>query len=74
MFFLPVMLRRIAMLHVLTPFPSPDQDGWLGEFIGGQEYALLWKEGEVYLLPLSEEDIGFYKAPGESKQQQKNMF
>lgn len=46
----------------------PDQDGWLGEFTGGQEYALLWKEGEVYLLPLSEEDIGFYKAPGESKQ------
>lgn len=40
-----------------------DQDGWLGEFFGGQEYPLLWKEGEVYLLPLTEEDIGFYKAP-----------
>lgn len=47
-------------------FPS-DQDGWSGEFSGGQEYPLLWKEGEVYLLPLTEEDIGFYKAPGESK-------
>ncbi|XP_068430777.1 laminin subunit gamma-3 [Clinocottus analis] len=40
-----------------------DQDGWLGEFSGGQEYPLLWKEGEVYLLPLAEDDIGFYKAP-----------
>ncbi|XP_031173603.1 laminin subunit gamma-3 [Sander lucioperca] len=40
-----------------------DQDGWLGEFSAGQEYPLLWKEGEVYLLPLTEEDIGFYKAP-----------
>ncbi|XP_029371382.1 laminin subunit gamma-3 isoform X2 [Echeneis naucrates] len=40
-----------------------DQDGWVGEFSGGQEYSLLWKEGEVYLLPLSEEDTGFYKAP-----------
>lgn len=39
----------------------------MGEFSGGQEYPLLWKEGEVYLLPLSEEDIGFYKAPGESE-------
>ncbi|XP_028456669.1 laminin subunit gamma-3-like [Perca flavescens] len=39
------------------------QDGWLGEFSAGQEYPLLWKEGEVYLLPLTEEDIGFYKAP-----------
>lgn len=48
-------------------FYSPDQDGWLGEFSGGQEYPLLWKEGEVYLLPLTEEDIGFYKAPGESQ-------
>ena len=44
-----------------------DQDDWLGEFLGGQQYPLLWKEGEVYLLPLTEEDIGFYKAPGESK-------
>jgi len=43
-----------------------DQDGWVGEFSGGMEYALLWKEGEVFLLPLTEEDIGFYKAPGES--------
>uniref|UniRef100_A0AAV2IRG7 Laminin subunit gamma-3-like n=1 Tax=Knipowitschia caucasica TaxID=637954 RepID=A0AAV2IRG7_KNICA len=40
-----------------------DQDGWEGQFSGGQEYPLLWKEGEVYLLPLSEEDTGFYRAP-----------
>lgn len=39
----------------------------MGEFFGGQKYPLLWKEGEVYLLPLTEEDIGFYKAPGESE-------
>ncbi|KAJ3598029.1 hypothetical protein NHX12_001543, partial [Muraenolepis orangiensis] len=39
------------------------QDGWLGEFSGGQQYPLLWKEGEVYLLPLDEQDTGFYKAP-----------
>lgn len=38
----------------------------MGGFSEGQEYPLLWKEGEVYLLPLSEEDVGFYKAPGES--------
>lgn len=40
-----------------------DQDGWLGEFSQGQEYPLLWKEGEVYLLPLAEEDLGYYRAP-----------
>ncbi|MED6235877.1 hypothetical protein ATANTOWER_001470, partial [Ataeniobius toweri] len=40
-----------------------DQDGWWGEFSGGLEYSLLWKEGEVYLLPLNEEDTGFYRAP-----------
>lgn len=38
----------------------------MGGFSEGQEYPLLWKEGEVYLLPLSEEEVGFYKAPGES--------
>ena len=43
-----------------------DQDGWSGEFSGDQEYPLLWKEGEVYLLPLNEEDTGFYNAPGKS--------
>lgn len=51
------------MIH----FSPLDQDGWLGEFSGGQEYPLLWKEGEVYLLPFTEEDTGFYKAPGESE-------
>uniref|UniRef100_A0A3B3X3W9 Laminin, gamma 3 n=1 Tax=Poecilia mexicana TaxID=48701 RepID=A0A3B3X3W9_9TELE len=40
-----------------------DQDGWWGEFSGGLRYPLLWKEGEVYLLPLNEEDTGFYRAP-----------
>ncbi|CAB1318788.1 unnamed protein product, partial [Coregonus sp. 'balchen'] len=41
-----------------------DTDGWSGQFSGVQEYPLLWKEGEVYLLPLSEDDLGFYRAPG----------
>ncbi|KAJ3604925.1 hypothetical protein NHX12_026976 [Muraenolepis orangiensis] len=42
--------------------------GWLvGEFSGGQQYPLLWKEGEVYLLPLDEQDTSFYKAPGSRK-------
>ncbi|KAI4893038.1 hypothetical protein NFI96_020157, partial [Prochilodus magdalenae] len=39
-----------------------DTNGWVGEFSGHQE-SLLWKEGEVYLLPYSEEDAGYYKAP-----------
>ncbi|XP_030006066.1 laminin subunit gamma-1-like [Sphaeramia orbicularis] len=51
-----------------------DQDGWLGEFSGGQEYPLLWKEGEVYLLPLTEEDIGFYKAPEKFLGQQVHSY
>ncbi|KAM6902929.1 laminin subunit gamma-3 [Xenentodon cancila] len=41
-----------------------DHDGWVGEFSGDKGYPLLWKEGEVYLLPLTEDDIGFYTAPG----------
>lgn len=62
------VMQIIAIIHVLKCFLlSSDQDGWLGEFSAGQEYPLLWKEGEVYLLPLTEEDIGFYKAPGESE-------
>lgn len=40
-----------------------DQDGWEGVFLSGEKYPLLWKEGEVYLLPISEGDTGFYKAP-----------
>ncbi|XP_044031394.1 laminin subunit gamma-3 [Siniperca chuatsi] len=51
-----------AAINITSDF-TEDQDGWIGEFFGGQEYPLLWKEGEVYLLPLTEEDIGFYKAP-----------
>lgn len=60
------MVSRISEILVLSPFLPPDQDDWVGQFFGGREYPLLWKEGEVYLLPLTEEDIGFYKAPGES--------
>nr|XP_020475128.1 laminin subunit gamma-3-like [Monopterus albus] len=51
-----------AAVNITSDF-TEDQDGWVGEFFGGQEYPLLWKEGEVYLLPLSEDNIGFYKAP-----------
>ncbi|XP_072530162.1 laminin subunit gamma-3 isoform X2 [Salminus brasiliensis] len=40
-----------------------DPDGWVGEFSGQKESPLLWKEGEVYLLPYSEEDAGYYRAP-----------
>lgn len=58
----------------MSPLQPPDQDGWVGEFTGGQEHPLLWKEGEVYLLPLSEEDIGFYKAPGELRRKQLLVF
>uniref|UniRef100_A0A3B5B3F7 Laminin subunit gamma-3-like n=1 Tax=Stegastes partitus TaxID=144197 RepID=A0A3B5B3F7_9TELE len=54
--------NHYAAVNITSDFIE-DQDGWLGEFFGGQEYPLLWKEGEVYLLPLTEEDIGFYKAP-----------
>ncbi|KAM8829151.1 laminin subunit gamma-3 isoform 2-T2 [Spinachia spinachia] len=53
---------RYAASSITSDFLQ-DQDGWLGEFSGGREYPLLWKEGEVYLLPLTEEDVGFYKAP-----------
>lgn len=58
-----------SFCHVPPPPPPPslpaDTDGWSGQFSGGQEYPLLWKEGDVYLLPLSEDDLGFYSAPGE---------
>ncbi|XP_068615316.1 laminin subunit gamma-3-like, partial [Brachionichthys hirsutus] len=54
--------NHYAAVNITSDFME-DQDGWTGEFSGGQEHPLLWKEGEVYLLPLSEEDIGFYKAP-----------
>ncbi|XP_061658227.1 laminin subunit gamma-3 [Syngnathoides biaculeatus] len=51
-----------AAVDITSDF-TEDQDGWLGEFSGGRLDPLLWKEGEVYLLPLSEEDPGFYRAP-----------
>ncbi|KAM7392591.1 hypothetical protein PAMA_007618 [Pampus argenteus] len=54
--------NHYAAVNITSDFIE-DQDNWVGEFSGGQKYPLLWKEGEVYLLPLSEEDIGFYKAP-----------
>ncbi|KAL2099883.1 hypothetical protein ACEWY4_004277 [Coilia grayii] len=40
-----------------------DADGWTGRFSDGQDSALLWKEGEVYLLPYNEHDLGYYTAP-----------
>ncbi|TKS84714.1 Laminin subunit gamma-3 [Collichthys lucidus] len=54
--------NHYAAVNITSDFIE-DQDGWSGEFSGGQEYPLLWKEGEVFLLPLTEEDIGFYIAP-----------
>uniref|UniRef100_A0A4W5Q2S6 Laminin, gamma 3 n=1 Tax=Hucho hucho TaxID=62062 RepID=A0A4W5Q2S6_9TELE len=51
-----------AAVNITSDFLE-DTDGWSGQFSGGQEYSLLWKEGEVYLLPLSEDDLGFYRAP-----------
>ncbi|XP_077478681.1 laminin subunit gamma-3 [Stigmatopora argus] len=54
--------NHFAAVNITSDFME-DQDGWLGEFSGGRLEPLLWKEGEVYLLPLSEEDPGFYRAP-----------
>ncbi|XP_013862069.1 laminin subunit gamma-3 [Austrofundulus limnaeus] len=54
--------NRYTAVNITSDFIE-DQDGWLGEFSSFVEYPLLWKEGEVYLLPLGEEDTGFYKAP-----------
>ncbi|XP_021446264.2 laminin subunit gamma-3 isoform X1 [Oncorhynchus mykiss] len=51
-----------AAVNITSDFLE-DPDRWSGQFSGGQEYPLLWKEGEVYLLPLSEDDLGFYRAP-----------
>ncbi|CAL8406287.1 unnamed protein product [Arctogadus glacialis] len=58
----------------ITSHFHQDQDGWLGEFSGGQQYPLLWKEGEVYLLPLDEHDTGFYKAPDKFLGNQINSY
>ncbi|KAM6984916.1 laminin subunit gamma-3 [Aplochiton taeniatus] len=52
-----------AAIDITSDF-TEDPDGWSGEFSEGQDYPLIWKEGEVYLLPLTEEDVGFYKASG----------
>uniref|UniRef100_A0A672HK63 Laminin, gamma 3 n=1 Tax=Salarias fasciatus TaxID=181472 RepID=A0A672HK63_SALFA len=54
--------HRYAAVNITSDFLE-DQDGWWGQFSGGMEYPLQWKEGEVYLLPLTEDDVGFYKAP-----------
>lgn len=40
-----------------------DAESWTGRFSGGQDSNLLWKEGEVYLLPYSNHDLGYYSAP-----------
>ncbi|KAJ8339181.1 hypothetical protein SKAU_G00359670 [Synaphobranchus kaupii] len=53
---------RYSAISLTSDFVE-DPDGWIGEFSGGLESHLIWKEGEVYLLPYSEDDIGFYKAP-----------
>ncbi|XP_049593242.1 laminin subunit gamma-3 [Syngnathus scovelli] len=53
---------RFVAVNIISDFME-DQDGWLGEFSGGQLDPLLWKEGEVYLLPLSEDEPGYYRAP-----------
>ncbi|KAM4527482.1 laminin subunit gamma-3 [Odontesthes bonariensis] len=54
--------NHFSAVNITSDFIE-DHDDWLGEFSGGQEYPLLWKEGEVFLLPLTEEENGFYKAP-----------
>ncbi|KAK7896102.1 hypothetical protein WMY93_021427 [Mugilogobius chulae] len=56
------IIQPLRTINITSNFME-DQDGWVGLFSRGQEYPLLWKEGEVYLLPLTEEDTGFYKAP-----------
>ncbi|KAG9354246.1 hypothetical protein JZ751_012370, partial [Albula glossodonta] len=53
---------RHSAVSIVSDFVE-DPDGWMGDFSGGLEFPLIWKEGEVYLLPYSEDDIGFYKAP-----------
>uniref|UniRef100_A0A8C6M1M2 Laminin subunit gamma 3 n=1 Tax=Nothobranchius furzeri TaxID=105023 RepID=A0A8C6M1M2_NOTFU len=64
---------RYAAVSITSDFIE-DQDGWMGEFSGGLEYPLLWKEGEVYLLPLSEEDTGYYKGPEKFLGHQVNSY
>ncbi|XP_061913004.1 laminin subunit gamma-3 [Entelurus aequoreus] len=54
--------HRFVAVNITSDF-TEDQDGWLGQFSGGRHSPLLWKEGEVYLLPLSEDDLGVYRAP-----------
>ncbi|KAL7834633.1 hypothetical protein SRHO_G00288800 [Serrasalmus rhombeus] len=49
-------------LNITSDFLE-DPDGWVGEFAEHEQSSLLWKEGEVYLLPYNEEDAGYYKAP-----------
>ncbi len=50
-------------VHFVVCTLCSDPDGWKGVFTRGHEQSLIWKEGEVYLLPYREEN-GFYKAPG----------
>ncbi|XP_048876861.1 laminin subunit gamma-3 isoform X1 [Brienomyrus brachyistius] len=53
---------RYSEISITSDFHN-DPDGWTGEFLEGQASPLLWKEGEVYLLPYTEDDLGFYVAP-----------
>ncbi|XP_063067162.1 laminin subunit gamma-1 [Engraulis encrasicolus] len=52
-----------APINITSDFLD-DADGWTGRFSDGHDSALLWKEGEVYLLPFSDHDMGYYTAPG----------
>ncbi|XP_018595947.2 laminin subunit gamma-3 isoform X1 [Scleropages formosus] len=53
---------RYVAINITSEFID-DPDGWTGEFQEGRKSPLIWKEGEVYLLPHADDDIGFYKAP-----------
>ncbi|XP_062410807.1 laminin subunit gamma-3-like [Sardina pilchardus] len=51
-----------APINITSNFLD-DAEGWTGRFSDDQDSALLWKEGEVYLLPYSDHDMGYYSAP-----------
>ncbi|KAL4617434.1 laminin subunit gamma-3 [Arapaima gigas] len=53
---------QYTAINITSEFMN-DPDGWVGEFREGRQSSLIWKEGEVYLLPHTEDDIGFYRAP-----------
>ncbi|XP_687343.5 laminin subunit gamma-3 [Danio rerio] len=53
--------NQYTPIYITSDFLE-DPDGWKGVFSRAHEQSLIWKEGEVYLLPYREEN-GFYKAP-----------